>query len=61
MLSDQEETGPFPVELPLHPAGSCGSDGASARLFLGVPVSRMSVAAVASTSYADPVVGQYPY
>ena len=60
MLSDQEETGQFPGELPLHPAGSRGRDGASARLFLGVPVSRMSVATVASTGYAGPVAGQYP-
>lgn len=34
MLNDQEETGQFPGELPLHPAGSRGRDGASARLFL---------------------------
>jgi hypothetical protein len=59
MLSDQEETGQFPKELPLHPAESRGSVGASARLFLEVPVSRMSVATVASTGYADPMVGQY--
>jgi hypothetical protein len=24
MLSDQEETGPFPEELPLHPQGRVG-------------------------------------
>jgi len=61
MLSDQEETGQFPEELPPHPAGSRGCDGASARLFLEAPASRMSVVTVASTGYADPVAGQYPY
>jgi hypothetical protein len=61
MLSDQEETGQFPEELPLHPVGSRGSDEVSARLFLEVPVSRMSVATVASTGYVGPMAGQYPY
>jgi len=61
MLNDQEETGQSPEKLPPHPIGSRGSDGASARLFLEVPVSRMSVATAASTGYADPMAGQYPY
>ena len=41
MLSDQEETGQFPGELPLHPAGSRARDGASARLFLGAPATAL--------------------
>jgi hypothetical protein len=55
MLSDQEETGQIPEELPLRPVGSRGSDGAGARLFLEVQASRMWLATVASTGYAGPM------